>query len=68
MEFSTSHGHQFCGKILGRKRNKTEKSNEVFSLQSVLARDVCAYLGESRKEDVRIIPHHTYFLSPLPIV
>jgi hypothetical protein len=68
MEISTSHGCQFWGKILDRKRNKTVKSKEMSSLHSVLDRDVYAYLGVSGKEDVRIIPHHKYFLSPLPIV
>jgi hypothetical protein len=67
MEISISHGYQFWGEILDRKRNKTEKSNEMSSLQSVLDRDVYAYLRESGKEDVRIIPHHKYFLSPLRI-
>jgi hypothetical protein len=52
MEFSTSHGYQVWGKFLGRKRNTTEKSKEMSSLQSVLDRDVCAYLGESGKEEV----------------
>jgi hypothetical protein len=67
MEFSTSRGYQILGKVLDRKRNKTEKSNEMSFLQSVADRDVCAYLGELGKY-VRIIPHHKYFLSPLPIV
>jgi len=68
MEFSTSHGYQIWGKVLDRKMNTTEKSNEMSSLQSVLDRDVYPYLGESGKDDVRIIPRHKYFLSPLPIV
>jgi hypothetical protein len=68
MEISTSHGYQVWEKILYRKRNNTEKSNEMSRLQSGLDRDVYAYLGESGKEDVRIIPHHKYFLSPLPVV
>jgi hypothetical protein len=54
MEISTSHGYQFWGEILNRKRNKTEKSNEMSSLQSVLDRDVYAYLGEIN------IPSHHY--------
>jgi hypothetical protein len=68
MEISTSHGYKFWGKILDRKRNKTEKSNEMSSVQSALDRDVYAYLGESEKKDARIILHHKYFLSPLTLV